>query len=69
MSLQSANNALINLSENRDNSVGLNLPANQVTNIPAGLRHEVIIIPSTSAPAFGRMFVLDVREKNIIIDN
>ena len=69
MSLHSANNALLNLTERRDNTVGLNLPANQVTNVPSGLRHEVIIIPSTSAPAFGSMFVLDVKERNIIVDN
>ena len=69
MSLQSTNNALTNLTDSRDNSVGLNLSQTQLTNVPANLRHEIVIIPSTSAPAFGSMFVLDVREKNIIIDN
>ena len=43
---------------------GLHLSKTQHTSIPEGLKHEYVIIPSTSAPSWGGYFVIDIREKN-----
>ena len=37
---------------------GLNLPANQSVSIPGGLKHETLIIPSSSTPSFGGFFTI-----------
>jgi hypothetical protein len=43
---------------------GLHLSKTQHTSIPEGLKHEYVIIPSTSAPSWGGYFVIDIREKH-----
>lgn len=43
---------------------GLHLTKHQHSSIPEGLKHEYVIIPSTSAPSWGGYFVIDIREKN-----
>jgi len=43
---------------------GLHLSKAQHTSIPEGLKHEYVIIPSTSAPSWGGYFVIDIREKH-----
>ena len=45
-------------------SQGLNIPASQNTIIPSGLKHETVIIPSTSAPSWGGYFVFDFKNVN-----
>jgi hypothetical protein len=52
----------------RDTSLGLNLSSAQAINLPANTKSEILIIPSTSAPAFGSYFVLDFREKNCMVN-
>lgn len=44
-------------------SNGKMVPSYQYTNMPR-MKHESVIIPSTSAPSWGGYFVFDVREKN-----
>ena len=48
---------------------GLHLPANQAVSIPSGLKHETLIIPSSSTPSFGGFFTIDIREKGILLNN
>lgn len=48
---------------------GLNLPIGQAVSIPVGLRHETLIIPSSSTPSFGGFFTIDIRQKNILLNN
>ena len=43
---------------------GLHLSKTQHSSIPEGLKHEYVIIPSTSAPSWGGYFVIDIREKH-----
>ena len=50
-------------------SQGLNIPAAQNTIIPSGLKHETVIIPSTSAPSWGGYFVFDFKEKALSLHN
>ena len=58
-----------NVIQPRNNSLGLNLPQRQAFTVPANLKSEVVIIPSTSAPAFGSYFIFDVKERNCIISD
>ena len=48
------------------NKQGLNVQASQHINIPQ-MKHESIIVPSTSAPSWGGYFVIDFRERNCIL--
>ena len=48
------------------NKQGLNVQASQHINIPH-MKHESIIVPSTSAPSWGGYFVIDFRERNCIL--
>jgi hypothetical protein len=48
------------------NKQGLNLTSSQHINLPQ-MKHESIIIPSTSAPTWGGYFVIDFRERNCIL--
>lgn len=47
---------------------GHNVPAHQHSDIPH-MKHETIIIPSTSQPQFGGYYILDFKEKNCILHN
>ena len=53
----------------RVNVGGFHLPASQSVTIPGGLKHETLIVPSSSFPAWGGFFTIDIREKNIILNN
>ena len=46
-----------------------NLPANQAISLNGELKHETLIIPASSTPAFGSFFTIDIREKNILLNN
>ena len=48
------------------NKHGLNVNASQHVNLPH-MKHESIIVPSTSAPSWGGYFVIDFRERNCIL--
>lgn len=48
-------------------SKGLYLPSTQISEVPQNVRHESIIVPSTSQPNWGGYFVFDFREKSCII--
>jgi hypothetical protein len=67
MSLATNSNALTNLQYERDTSQGLNLSVVQANAVPANLKNEVIVLPSTSQPAFGSYCVFDLKEKNILV--
>ena len=60
---------LSNIVQGRNKSLGLNLSAKQAFNVPNNLRSEYVIIPSTSAPQFGSYFIIDVKEKNVVISD
>jgi hypothetical protein len=58
-----------NLIQPRNTSLGLNLPSRQSVTVPANLKSEVVIIPSTSTPSWGSYFIFDVKERNCIISD
>ena len=47
------------------NKHGLNIAHSQHISLPQ-MKHESIIIPSTSAPTWGGYFVIDFRERNCL---
>jgi len=51
------------------NRRGLNLTASQHTEMPEHLRHEYIIIPSNTQPAWGGYFTIDIREHGSNLHN
>ena len=53
----------------RVNIEGYNLPISQSITLNSDLKHETLIIPSTSAPAFGGFHSIHIREKNIVLHN
>ena len=53
----------------RVNIEGYNLPVSQSITLNSDLKHEVLVIPSTSAPAFGGFHSIHIREKNIVLHN
>ena len=65
----SSTSHLGNILQARNNSLGLNLPQKQAFTVPANLRSEVVINPSTSSPAWGSYFIFDVKERNCIISD
>jgi len=46
-----------------------NLSREQAISVPKGLRHHLSIVPSTSQPAFGSYFILDLKDKGVQIAN
>ena len=69
MSSSSNTDHLTNLIQPRNQSLGLNLSAKQSITVPANLKSEFVIIPSTSQPQFGSYFIFDIRERNTIISD
>ena len=65
----SSTSHLGNILQARNNSLGLNLPQKQAFTVPANLKSEFVIIPSTSSPAWGSYFIFDVKERNCIISD
>lgn len=53
----------------RTNIEGYNLPISQSVTMNSDLKHETLLIPSMSTPAFGGFFSCHIHEKNIIIHN
>ena len=54
------------MSKHLINKHGKFIPNHQYSNMPL-MKHETVIIPSTSAPAWGGYFIFDIREKNVRI--
>lgn len=47
----------------------LNLRSSQAISLPGGQKHETLFVPTTSLPAWGTFYTIDIREKNIILNN
>ena len=47
----------------------LNLPVSQAISINSALKHELLVVPSSSMPQFGAFHTIDIREKSIILNN
>ena len=48
----------------------LYLPSGQAANhLPDGQKHDLVVIPSSSAPAFGGTMICDFKEKNCVLHN
>ena len=62
-------NHLTNIVSSRSKSYGLNLSSKQSFNVPQGLKSEYVVLPSTSAPAFGSFYIFDIKDKNIILSD
>jgi hypothetical protein len=67
--LRPQNVALPQLPLRTINNQGLNIPSSQNTSIPSGLKHQTVIIPSTSQPSWGSYFVFDFKEKALSLHN
>lgn len=48
---------------------GYNLPISQSITLNSDVKHETLLIPSTSQPAFSGFFSIHLRERNVIIHN
>ena len=46
-----------------------NLPSSQAISLNPNIRHETLIIPASSIPAFGSYFTVDIRERNMLNHN
>ena len=64
-----SNGRLVAASGQRVMAGRFNLPVSQGVSLASDLKHECIIIPSSSSPAFGSFFNIDIKEKNIINNN
>ena len=47
----------------------LNIPSSQLASLNPNIRHETLIIPASSIPAFGSYFTIDIRERNMLNHN
>ena len=68
-SSQSIDNSLDNIKQQVKFSNGLVISQKQSKAVNSALTNEIIIIPSTSQPAFGSMFLFDLREMNVMVHN
>jgi len=50
-------------------STGMSVTNNQSEGVPSGLISEIIQIPSVSQCQFGSLFVIDIKETNILLNN
>ena len=50
-------------------SNGMSITNNQSEGVPTGLISEIIQIPSVSQCQFGSLFVIDIKETNILLSN
>ena len=46
-----------------------NLPSSQALSLNPNIRHETLIVPASSIPAFGSYFTVDIRERNMLNHN
>ena len=52
----------------KDKKHGLTVSHHQHVDIPE-MKHETVVIPSTSAPSFGSYFIFDCKEKGVLLHN
>ena len=64
-----SNGKVVSASGARVQAGNLNLPVSQAISLPSELKHEIMIIPASSNPSFGGFFTIDIREKNVILNN
>ena len=64
-----SNGKVVAASGARVQAGGFNLPVSQGVSLNSDLKHETLIIPSSSAPGFGSFFTIDIKEKNILLNN
>ena len=57
------------ITSNRSKVNGLYVPEYQSKMLPDSIRHELMVTPSSSAPAFGGVCILDFKEKNVVLHN
>ena len=57
------------IASNRTKVSGLYVPEYQQKMLPDTLKHDVMITPSSSAPGFGGICILDFKEKNVVLHN
>ena len=48
---------------------GLNLTQFQSVTAPTNVKNQIMIIPSVSMPIWGGVFNIDIKEKNILLNN
>ena len=48
---------------------GYNLPVSQSVTLNSDLKHETLVIPSTSMPSWGAFHSINLRDKNILLHN
>ena len=66
----SPSNSIVQASAGQRVQAGsLNIPASQAVSINSALTHNLLIVPASSNPAFGSFFTIDIREKNVILEN
>jgi hypothetical protein len=63
---QTSEKSLANLKPKNKFRNGLNLNQTQSDGAPQGLSNEIVIIPSTSQPNWGSVFIVDIREVAMI---
>lgn len=69
MSVATQSNIVNSIILKRDTRSGLNLPGMQGLAIPANLKTELSIIPATSTPNFGSVFICDIKDRNILLND
>ena len=68
-SSSTSNSKVVAVSGERVLAGSLNIPVNQAISLPSDVKHEIIIVPSSSTPTFGSFFTIDIRDLNIILHN
>lgn len=68
-SSSTSNKKVVAVSGERVQAGTLNLPVSQAISIPHDIKHEILTVPSSSTPAFGSYFNVDVRDINLILHN
>jgi hypothetical protein len=68
-SSSTSNKKVVAVSGERVQAGTLNLPVSQAISIPHDIKHEILTVPSSSNPAFGSYFNLDIRDINLILHN
>lgn len=68
-SSSTSNSKVVAVSGERVLAGSLNLPVSQAISLPSDVKHEIIIVPSSSTPTFGSFFTIDIRDLNIILHN
>ena len=68
-SSSTSNSKVVAVSGERVVAGTLNLPVSQAISVPADIKHEILTVPSSSNPAFGSYFNVDIRDINLILHN